>query len=168
MTDLELRDRLAHFHAAYSAAKEHGARTDSAKRLAAINTLAEVAAFLRANGLPAELVLKVAEALFNVENGTPVPWLENNTSGRPPIPIKIRSLRAKAAARMEILMRPGPNKLQREQAAREVAKKIPRNGSMFKGCKGEPWESVALWRDEIKKSPRSSLEWQTFQAVLKT
>src|SRR5262245_12221094 len=76
------------------------------------------------------LLVKLGEALADVEKGHNTSWLSSKPTHRPFTPVNIRRRQAQAAAHMEQLMRRG---LSREEAAKKVFREIPCNSLLFIG-----------------------------------
>jgi hypothetical protein len=110
------------------------------------------------------LLLKLGEALANVETGHTASWLSNKPPHRAAIPMNIRRHKAQAAAQMEQLMRRG---LSREEAAGKVLREIPRNSAVLGENESSTWRTVAQWRDEISASVRNSHERKSFEAAVR-
>ena len=120
-----LRTQLVSIDAAYETAPRP--RTDQVKRQSTIKALIAVSTFLRAQNMPVDSLTRLLSSLPKAKCLRGSAATHRN---RPAVPIRIRALRARLAAKMEFLMMPGPNKLGREAAARSVAGTIPRNGSI--------------------------------------
>ena len=162
-----LQKRLRAFHDSYEAAQR--SESDTIKRRAMRQSLGAMIDFLMAQpnwcAADSALLLKLGEALANLESGHTTSWLSNKQPRCPPIPINIRRYQAHAAAHMEQLMRCG---LSREEAARKVFREMPNNCSLFFGQKeNASWRTVARWRDEISAGPRNSLERKSFEAAIR-
>ena len=161
-----LQKRLRAFHDSYEAAQRP--ESDNVKRRAMRQALGAVIDFLMAQpnwcAADSALLLKLGEALADLERGHTTSLLSNKRSHRPAIPINIRRYQAQAAAHMEQLMRRG---LSPEEAARKVLREMPRNSSLFGQKENASWKTVARWRDEITASPRNSVERKSFEAALK-
>ena len=161
-----LQKRLRAFHDSYEAAQSP--KSDTVKRRAMRQALGAVIDFLMAqpNWCAADsvLLLKLGEALADIETGRAISLLSNKRPHRPAVPTNIRRHQAQAAANMEQLMRRG---LSREDAARKVFRAIPHNSSLFGQTENASWKTVARWRDEISVSPRNSLERKSFEAALR-
>lgn len=159
-----LQKRLRIFHASYEASQ----KSDSIKRRAMRQSLGAVIDFLMAQpnwcAADSTLLLKLGEALADVEKGHATSWLSNKPPRRPPAPVNIRRRQAQAAAHMEQLMRRG---LSPEEAAEKVFREIPRNSPIFGKEKNASWKTVARWLDELNAGPRNSLERKSFELALR-
>ena len=94
------------------------------------------------------------EAYTNVEQGTPVSWHEPpNTSGAPPVSIRIRRKQDEAGEHFGLLRKPGRWK----DAAKEILKNIPKNSSLLEGSKANE-KTVRRWfyRWRKKQTPPSA------------
>ena len=162
-----LQKRLRAFHDSYETAQRP--ELDTVKRRAMRQSLGAMIDFLMAQpnwcAADSALLLKLGEALADLERGRTTSWLSNKQPHCPPIPINIRRYQAQAAAHMEQLMRRG---LSREEAARKVVREMPNDCLLFFGQKENvSWRTVARWRDEISAGPRNSLERKSFEAALR-
>jgi len=110
------------------------------------------------------LLVKLGEALADVERGHATSWLSSKPPHRPPTPVNIRRRQAQAAAHMEQLMRRG---LRREEAAKKVFREIPSNSVLFGQKENASWRTVAQWLDDVSASRRNSLERKSFEAALR-
>jgi hypothetical protein len=159
-----LQKRLRIFHASYEASQ----KSDSVRRRAMRQSLGAVIDFLMAQpnwcAADSTLLVKLGEALADVEKGQATSWLSNKSSRRPPTPITIRRRQAQAAAHMEQLMRRG---LSPEEAAEKVFREIPRNSPLFGKEENASWKTVARWLDELNAGPRNSLARRSFELALR-
>jgi len=159
-----LQKRLRVFHASYEA----GQKLDDVRRRAVRQSLGAVIDFLMAQpnwcAADSALLVKLGEALADVETGHATSWLSSRSAHRPPTPVNIRRRQAQAAAHMEQLMRRG---LSREEAAKKVFREIPRDSLLFGKKENASWRSVAQWLDDISASRRNSLERKSCEAALR-
>jgi hypothetical protein len=110
------------------------------------------------------LLVKLGEALADVERGRATSLLSSKPSHHPSTPVNIRRRQAQAAAHMEQLMRRG---LSREEAAKKVFREMPSNSLLFGKKENASWRTVAQWLDDVSASRRNSLERESFEAALK-
>lgn len=104
-------------------------------------------------------------AFSEAERGRVVPLFEPEPlKGRPPAELRRLFVMAKVALAIDMLMKAGRKK---EEAAREVVKKLRKYGVPIKGKKDiQEWETVVRWREDLAKAGRGAgwhnLDWDLY------
>ena len=159
-----LQKRLRAFHNSYGV----GENSDSVQRRAIRQSLGAIIDFLMAQpnwcAADSALLVKLAEALANLEKGHNSSWLSKKRPPSAPTPINVRRHQGQAAAHMEQLMRTG---LSREEAATRVLREIAVTSALFETKENASWRTIARWLDEIRAAPRNRLERKSFEEALR-
>lgn len=139
---------------------------DWQKRMLAHQSLSAIIGLMDRLNMPAGLdrgFTRLHEALWEIDRGNKVQWLESAQGGRPPISGRAVLLRARVAAVMEYLMK---NETKREAAAKFVFRTLAPSVAAGLGAKG--WGSIAGWRDALTGSvePERHEEVEGFQKTL--
>ena len=167
----KLQDRLRTIFAKYAAIKANGvARTDSDKRLALRRTLGAVIGHLQAQpgfrDADIELLVKLARALLDTENGVSVSYLQpKRKRGPKPDPINIRIAKGRIAADVESKRSGGY--YSQEEAAEEVRRKIKANNPVYRGTAQRGVETILRWHYNIPLMSEKSIERQAYEARLR-